>query len=65
MEVLPSEMSFSKSTAPADIDEEEVRRAYRAAGGNISEVARRLGVHRATIYRYLRKLGLGRKDLDP
>jgi len=64
VEVLPSSKVFGKSTHPRELDEETVRKAYRAANGNISEVARQLGVHRATIYRYLRKLDLNRKDLD-
>ena len=64
VEVFPSQISSRKSTFPRDLDEESVRRAYREAEGNISEVARELGVHRATIYRYLRKFRLGRKDLD-
>ncbi|MBN2427262.1 MAG: sigma-54-dependent Fis family transcriptional regulator [Deltaproteobacteria bacterium] len=64
LEVLPPQSSFSKSTCPSELDEETFRRAYRAAAGNISEMARRLGVHRATVYRYLRKFDLGRKDLD-
>ncbi len=48
----------------ADLDAEGIRRAYAAAGGNLSTAARLLGVHRATLYRHLEKLGLQRDDLD-
>ncbi|TLM65373.1 MAG: hypothetical protein FDZ69_10190 [Deltaproteobacteria bacterium] len=32
--------------------------------GNLTVAARLLGVHRATLYRYLEKLGLTRDGLD-
>ncbi len=51
------------STRPAELDAEEIRRAYRAAGGNLAGAARLLGVHRATLYRYMEKLGVSREDL--
>jgi sigma-54 specific flagellar transcriptional regulator A len=53
-----------RSTRPVNLAEEEIRCAYRDAGGNLADAARRLGVHRATLYRYMVKLGLSRKDLD-
>jgi sigma-54 dependent transcriptional regulator, acetoin dehydrogenase operon transcriptional activator AcoR len=37
-----------------DIEIEAIRRALDAAGGNISEAAKRLGISRNTIYRKLR-----------
>ncbi|RME36043.1 MAG: sigma-54-dependent Fis family transcriptional regulator, partial [Deltaproteobacteria bacterium] len=52
------------STRPADLDEQSIRRAFKAAGGNLAETARLLGVHRATLYRYLDKLGLDRSSLE-
>ena len=52
------------STRPAELDREEIRRAYLAAGGNLTAAARLLGVHRATLYRYLEKLGLSRENLE-
>ena len=61
-EILPS--AARRSTRPAELDPEEIRRAYAAAGGNIAAAARLLGVHRATLYRYLEKLGLSREDLE-
>jgi DNA-binding NtrC family response regulator len=45
------------------LTEEALRRAYRAAGGNLAAAARRLGIHRATLYRHLQRLDLTREDL--
>ncbi|WP_305046987.1 sigma-54 interaction domain-containing protein [Geoalkalibacter sp.] len=56
--------STRHSTRPADLDAEEIRQAYQAAAGNLAGAARLLGVHRATLYRYLRKLDLDRSRLD-
>jgi DNA-binding NtrC family response regulator len=53
-----------RSTAPLDLTSDAIRRAYMAAGGNLAAAARILGVHRASLYRYLKKLGLSRSDLD-
>ena len=46
------------------LSEEMIRRAYAAAAGNLSEAARQLGVHRATLYRHLQRLDLHRDQLD-
>jgi len=46
-----------------ELSEAEIRRAYRAADGNLSAAARALGVHRATLYRHLKRLDLDRDDL--
>ncbi|OHB25704.1 MAG: Fis family transcriptional regulator [Desulfuromonadaceae bacterium GWC2_58_13] len=54
----------ARSSAPAELSVDDIRRAYRAAGGNLSAAARKLGVHRATLYRHLDKLGLVRVELD-
>jgi len=53
-----------RTTRPTDLSAEQIRVAYRAANGNIAAAARALGVHRATLYRYLHKLRLGRDDLE-
>ncbi|PLX99932.1 MAG: sigma-54-dependent Fis family transcriptional regulator [Desulfuromonas sp.] len=53
-----------RSTRPAELDADEIRRAYQTAQGNLSAAARLLGVHRATLYRYMKKLGLDRSELS-
>lgn len=47
-----------------ELNEEMLRDAYTAARGNLSAAARRLGVHRATLYRHLERLNLHRDQLD-
>jgi len=60
----PAASRIRRSTRPAELDVDEIRHAYRAAHGNLSAASRLLGVHRATLYRYLDKLGIRREDLD-
>ncbi|MDH3997998.1 MAG: sigma-54 dependent transcriptional regulator [Desulfuromonadales bacterium] len=52
------------STRPAQLTPEQIRHAYQSAGGNLTEAARLLGVHRATLYRYLERLKISRSDLS-
>jgi transcriptional regulator with GAF, ATPase, and Fis domain len=49
---------------PQEITREHLERAYRQAGGNITQAAKRLGVHKATLYRRMKALGVSRDDLD-
>lgn len=58
-----SAVNVRRSTQPARLDIADIRRAYRAADGNLAAAARMLGVHRATLYRHLEKLGLSRDQL--
>lgn len=53
-----------RSTRPVNLDPAAIRRAWRAADGNLTAAARLLGVHRATLYRSLARLGLDRVDLQ-
>ncbi|PNU20264.1 sigma-54-dependent Fis family transcriptional regulator [Geothermobacter hydrogeniphilus] len=60
----PAELSsrdrHSRSTCPVGLTREMIREALDYHRGNLSAAARRLGVHRATLYRYLKKLGIQR-----
>ncbi|MEZ4483494.1 MAG: helix-turn-helix domain-containing protein [Syntrophotaleaceae bacterium] len=64
------DVEYASMTAPGvpprtvNLDEATIRRAYRAADGNLAAAARLLGVHRATFYRYLKKLNISRDDLE-
>jgi len=63
-DAFPAEQGNHSYPAPGvELNPETIRRAYREAAGNISLAARLLGVHRATLYRHLKKLGLERHDL--
>jgi sigma-54 specific flagellar transcriptional regulator A len=52
-----------RSTRPVDLDADEIREAFRATAGNLTAAARLLGVHRATLYRSLARLGISRHNL--
>ena len=54
----------ARAGKPRKLDEAIVRDAYRCAQGNLSEAARLLGVHRATLYRWLERQGLSREELE-
>ena len=48
----------------AELTAEAIRQAFRACDGNLTAAARRLGVHRATLYRHLARLNLSREQLS-
>lgn len=60
-EVLSSPAVRTGVLAP--LTEENIRQAYHACDRNLTHAARQLGVHRATLYRHLDRLGLSRDDL--
>ena len=41
-------------------EEEKIRRALSALGGNVSKAARQLGMHRSTLWRKMREFGIKR-----
>jgi DNA-binding NtrC family response regulator len=43
---------------------ERMQQAYAQSGGNITQAAKFLGVHKATFYRHMKAMGLTREDLD-
>lgn len=52
-----------RTTQPANLSVDQIRLAYHKAGGNLAETSRQLGIHRATLYRYLQKFGISRENL--
>lgn len=60
--VLPYQPQVKQPTLP--LTAERIRETYIACDGNLSATARALGVHRATLYRHLSRLGMTRDDLD-
>jgi sigma-54 specific flagellar transcriptional regulator A len=46
------------------LTQENIQQAYQRAAGNLTQVARSLGVHKATLYRHLKALGLTRAELE-
>jgi transcriptional regulator with GAF, ATPase, and Fis domain len=49
---------------PKALTQERIVQAYKGAAGNITQAARRLGVHKATLYRHMRALGITRANLE-
>jgi DNA-binding NtrC family response regulator len=77
IDVAPSAFTYLDPVAPATHTTQEaasvvvpqplttqnIVQAYRHAAGNLTQAARLLGVHRATLYRHMQTLGLSREDL--
>ncbi|MBN1551101.1 sigma-54-dependent Fis family transcriptional regulator [bacterium] len=51
-------------TKPKQLTPETLKKAYRDANGNITQAAKKLGMHKATFYRYLKKFNLTRDQLE-
>ena len=47
-----------------ELTEKSIREAYRKNKGNLTGAARSLGVHKATLYRHMKRLALTREDLE-
>jgi sigma-54 specific flagellar transcriptional regulator A len=47
-----------------NLTRERIEQAYRRTAGNITQAARYLGIHKATLYRRMKTLGLTRGDLE-
>jgi DNA-binding NtrC family response regulator len=60
---LPS--SFRAEALPAARPEDRIRAALRRAAGCVTRAARLLGVHRTTLWRQMREMGLQREDFLP
>ena len=53
-----------RTTRPVNLTAASIRQAWSRSQGNLASAARLLGVHRATLYRYMKKLNLSRDSLD-
>ncbi len=58
MSTTPEPISQAPQPAPTASDEEDLASQFQACGGNISSLARSLGVSRNTLYKRLREQGL-------
>lgn len=56
--------SPSQSEEKQEITEDTIKKLFAETSGNLTEVARRLGVHKATLYRHMKQLELSREDLE-
>jgi sigma-54 specific flagellar transcriptional regulator A len=60
----PPQQYSQPQNRPRDLTRERIARAYQRSHGNITQAARFLGVHKATLYRHMKALGLTRADLE-
>ncbi|MBN2645588.1 MAG: sigma-54-dependent Fis family transcriptional regulator [Desulfuromonadaceae bacterium] len=60
----PASQAQLRQAQPVVLTPERIREAYQACQGNLAAAARRLGVHRATLYRHLKKMRLERDELN-
>jgi DNA-binding NtrC family response regulator len=54
----------ARTTRPVNLTVESIRKAWSKSQGNLAAAARILGVHRATLYRYMKKHDLSRDSLE-
>ena len=54
----------ARTTRPVNLTAESIRKAWSKSQGNLASAARLLGVHRATLYRYMKKHNLSRDSLE-
>ena len=57
-------MDLSLTEATRQFQTGYIRKHIEAAGGNMSDAARRIGLHRSNLYRKMRQLGMGVSDDD-
>jgi sigma-54 specific flagellar transcriptional regulator A len=58
------ETGSARTTRPVNLTAESIRNAWSTSQGNLASAARLLGVHRATLYRYMKKHNLSRDCLE-
>ncbi len=67
IEPPPADLEARKPIKPKrrKLTEETIREAFHEFDGNATKAAESLGVHKATLYRHMKKFGLEREDLEP
>ena len=60
----PSGTPISRRGLPVDLTDEQIINAFRAGNGNMTAAARSLGIHKATLYRILKRRNLSRRSLS-
>lgn len=61
---LPAGRAEPEERDPVELTAEGIQEAFNAAKGNLTRAARQLGVHKATLYRHMKQLGITREDLE-
>lgn len=64
MKTEPRVAHSSSRGVPVDVTESLVRKAFHASRGNITAASHALGIHKATLYRLLKRWGITRADLS-
>lgn len=49
---------------PRELTKDVIQQTFQKAHGNITQAARLLGIHKATLYRHMKSLGLSRESLS-
>ena len=62
--VLEPSADLGLAMATHEFQKEFIRRAVKRVGGNMSEAARLLGLHRSNLYRKMRQLGMTDQDVS-
>jgi transcriptional regulator with GAF, ATPase, and Fis domain len=58
------EIKVSERPLPTELSEHVIRLHFEENKGNLTKTARDLGIHKATLYRHLKRLGLDREGLE-
>lgn len=62
-DIHPDPIDVTARLLPPELTRAHLARAYRQTGGNITQAAKLLGIHKATLYRRMKVLGVTRDDL--
>ena len=63
IDVSATARTLGAAKRPRELSDEEIRAAFRAADANLTQAAALLGVHKTTLYRQMKRLGLSVETL--